>query len=184
MQGFLDTKMKSWVRNIITRVIAIAPSLIASVVSGPTGAGKLIILSSMLLSFELPFSIIPLLKFSNSIKKIGPLKESIYTVVLAWTISLTIIIMNAYFIVWAYMDWLIHNHLSKYANAIISIVFFAVMGAYITAIIGGSRGAAAPPSPVGQNSREQLFRAQCSPVQNSPLNPILIFSFEYSVIRL
>jgi manganese transport protein len=124
----------------------------------------------MLLSFELPFSIIPLLKFSNSIKKIGPLKESIYvrmqtdclwfkiidsvhfhaepvtdnggchdrcvqTVVLAWTISLTIIIMNAYFIVWAYMDWLIHNHLSKYANAIISIVFFALMGAYITAIL-------------------------------------------------
>jgi hypothetical protein len=40
------------------------------------------------------------------------------------------------------------------------------------------------PPPVGQNSREQLFRAQCSPVQNSPLNPILIFSFEYSVIRL
>lgn len=124
----------------------------------------------MLLSFELPFSIIPLLKFRNSSKKIGPLKESIYvrmqtdcprfkiihsvhfhaepvtdngdchdhcvqTVVLAWIISSTVITINAYFIVWAYMDWLIHNHLPKYANAIISIVFLALMGAYIIAIL-------------------------------------------------
>nr|CAB3486432.1 unnamed protein product [Digitaria exilis] len=135
MQGFLDTKMKGWVRNIITRVISIAPSLIASVVSGPTGAANLIILSSMLLSFELPFAIIPLLKFSNSSKKVGPLKESIYTVVLAWTISLAIIIINAYFIVWAYADWLIHNHLQRYANALVSMIFFMLMASYIIAIV-------------------------------------------------
>ncbi|VAI42938.1 unnamed protein product [Triticum turgidum subsp. durum] len=49
LQGFLDIKMKNWVRNLITRVIAIAPSLIVSIVSGPSGAGKLIILSSVLL---------------------------------------------------------------------------------------------------------------------------------------
>jgi Mn2+/Fe2+ NRAMP family transporter len=78
IQGFLDMKMKNWVRNLITRVIAIAPSLIVSIVSGPSGAGKLIILSSMILSFELPFALIPLLKFCNSSKKVGPLKESIY----------------------------------------------------------------------------------------------------------
>lgn len=47
IQGFLDMKMKNWVRNLITRVIAIAPSLIVSIVSGPSGAGKLIILSSV-----------------------------------------------------------------------------------------------------------------------------------------
>ncbi|CAL5018476.1 unnamed protein product [Urochloa decumbens] len=76
MQGFLDTTMRSWARNMLTRAIAIAPSLIASVVSGPSGAAKLIILSSMLLSFELPFAIIPLLKFCNSSKKVGLLKES------------------------------------------------------------------------------------------------------------
>lgn len=46
-QGFLDMKMKNWVRNLITRFIAIAPSLIVSIVSGPSGAGKLIIFSSV-----------------------------------------------------------------------------------------------------------------------------------------
>ena len=57
------------------------------------------------------------------------------TVVLAWTISLAIIIINAYFIVWAYVDWLIHNHLPKYANALVSIIFFVLMTAYIIAIV-------------------------------------------------
>jgi len=47
LQGFLDMKMKNWVRNLITRVIAIGPSLIVSIVSGPSGAGKLIIISSV-----------------------------------------------------------------------------------------------------------------------------------------
>jgi Mn2+/Fe2+ NRAMP family transporter len=47
LQGFLDMRMKNWVRNLITRVIAIAPSLIVSVVSGPSGAGKLIVFSSV-----------------------------------------------------------------------------------------------------------------------------------------
>ncbi|KAJ1269968.1 hypothetical protein BS78_06G018800 [Paspalum vaginatum] len=135
MQGFLDTKVKSWARNIITRLIAIAPSLIASVVSGPSGAAKLIILSSMLLSFELPFAIIPLLRFINSSKKVGPLKESIYTVVRAWTISSAIMAINAYFIVWAYVDWLLHNSLPKYTNALVSVVFFAAMAAYVVAIL-------------------------------------------------
>ncbi|TVU33526.1 hypothetical protein EJB05_25349 [Eragrostis curvula] len=135
MQGFLDLKMKNWVRNLITRVIAIAPSLIVSVVSGPSGAGKLIIFSSMVLSFELPFALIPLLKFCNSSKKVGPLKESIYTVVIAWILSFALIVVNTYFLVWTYVDWLVHNHLPKYANALVSIVVFALMAAYLVAVV-------------------------------------------------
>jgi len=52
LQGFLDMKMKNWVRNLITRAIAIGPSLIVSIVSGPAGAGKLIIISSVRLPLD------------------------------------------------------------------------------------------------------------------------------------
>ncbi|KAG8076676.1 hypothetical protein GUJ93_ZPchr0006g41682 [Zizania palustris] len=120
MQGFLDIKMKNWVRNLITRVIAIAPSLLVSV---------------MILSFELPFALIPLLKFCNSRKKVGPLKESIYTVVIAWTLSMALIVVNTYFLVWTYVDWLVHNRLPKYANALVSVVVFALMAAYLAAVV-------------------------------------------------
>ncbi|MFQ6642375.1 hypothetical protein Gotur_017687 [Gossypium turneri] len=77
MQGFLNLKMKKWVRNIMTRCIAITPSLIVSIIGGSQGAGRLIIIASMILSFELPFALIPLLKFSSSSTKMGPYKNSI-----------------------------------------------------------------------------------------------------------
>lgn len=106
MQGFLDLKMKKWTRNLMTRWIAITPSLIVSIVGGSSGAGRLIIIASvyplinpsismavisehfrltfgtvclqMILSFELPFALIPLLKFSSSSKtKMGPHRNSI-----------------------------------------------------------------------------------------------------------
>ncbi|RZC06984.1 Metal transporter Nramp5 isoform C [Glycine soja] len=77
MQGFLDMRMKRWIRNFVTRCIAIAPSLIVSIIGGSQGAGRLIIIASMILSFELPFALIPLLKFSSSSTKMGPHKNSI-----------------------------------------------------------------------------------------------------------
>ncbi|XLU75338.1 hypothetical protein S245_034391, partial [Arachis hypogaea] len=76
MQGFLDLKMKRWIRNLMTRTIAIAPSLVVSIIGGSSGAGRLIVIASMILSFELPFALIPLLKFSSSSTKMGPHKNS------------------------------------------------------------------------------------------------------------
>ncbi|KAA0055478.1 metal transporter Nramp5-like [Cucumis melo var. makuwa] len=51
MQGFLDLKMKTWARNLMTRSIAITPSLIVSIIGGPQGAGRLIIIASVISSF-------------------------------------------------------------------------------------------------------------------------------------
>lgn len=47
LQGFLDIKMKKWARNLMTRCIAITPSLIVSIIGGPSGAGRLIIIASV-----------------------------------------------------------------------------------------------------------------------------------------
>ncbi|MCI26899.1 metal transporter Nramp5-like, partial [Trifolium medium] len=76
MQGFLDIRMKRWKRNLMTRCIAIAPSLVVAIVGGSSGSSRLIIIASMILSFELPFALIPLLKFSSSSTKMGPHKNS------------------------------------------------------------------------------------------------------------
>ncbi|XP_042380095.1 metal transporter Nramp1-like [Zingiber officinale] len=56
MQGFLNMKMKKWLRNLMTLSIAITPSLIVSIISGSSGAGWLIIISSVLLIFLLQIS--------------------------------------------------------------------------------------------------------------------------------
>ncbi|MQM04090.1 hypothetical protein Taro_036886 [Colocasia esculenta] len=76
MQGFLDLKMKTWSRNLLTRSVAITPSLVACIIGGSSGAGKLIIVASMILAFQLPFALIPLLRFTGSETKMGYHKNS------------------------------------------------------------------------------------------------------------
>ncbi|XWS15154.1 hypothetical protein CRYUN_Cryun35bG0069900 [Craigia yunnanensis] len=135
MQGFLNLKMKKWMRNLMTRCIAITPSLIVAIIGGSQGAGRLIIIASMVLSFELPFALIPLLKFSNSSTKMGPYKNSIYIIMISWILGLGMIGINVYFLTTTFVDWLIHNDLPKVGNVFIGIVIFPLMAIYILSII-------------------------------------------------
>ncbi|KAB2067963.1 hypothetical protein ES319_A09G264600v1 [Gossypium barbadense] len=135
MQGFLNLKMKKWVRNIMTRCIAITPSLIVSIIGGSQGAGRLIIIASMILSFELPFALIPLLKFSSSSTKMGPYKNSIIIIVISWILGIGIIGINVYYLITAFVDWLVHNNVPKVGNVFIGIIVFPLMAIYIIAVI-------------------------------------------------
>ncbi|BFG19032.1 hypothetical protein CerSpe_053060 [Prunus speciosa] len=135
MQGFLDIKMKKWARNLMTRCIAITPSLIVSIIGGPSGAGRLIIIASMILSFELPFALIPLLKFSSSTTKMGPHKNSVYIIVVSWILGMGIIGINIYYLSTGFVGWLTHSSLPKVANVFIGILVFPLMAIYILAVI-------------------------------------------------
>lgn len=135
MQGFLNLKMKAWLRNFFTRSVAMVPSLIVSVIFGSSGAGKLIIITSMMFSVELPFTVIPLLKFTSSKIKMGPHKNSVGIIVLAWSIGWCIIGINIYYFVNVFVKWLVHNSLPKVASVFIAILVFALMALYIVGIL-------------------------------------------------
>ncbi|XAR55552.1 hypothetical protein NMG60_11035654 [Bertholletia excelsa] len=135
MQGFLELKMKKWVRNLVTRTIAITPSLIVSIIGGSSGAGRLIIIASMILSFELPFALIPLLKFSSSSTKMGPHKNSIIIIVISWILGLGIIGINVYYLSTGFVGWIMHNNLPKVATVFIGIIVFPLMAIYVMAVI-------------------------------------------------
>ncbi|XP_010063416.2 metal transporter Nramp5 [Eucalyptus grandis] len=135
MQGFLNLKMKKWKRNLLTRCIAITPSLIVSIIGGSSGAGQLIIIASMILSFELPFALIPLLKFSSSTSKMGPHKNSAIIMVISWILGFGIIAINIYYLSDSFVGWLIHNSLPRVANVFVGIIVFPLMAVYIFAII-------------------------------------------------
>lgn len=135
MQGFLDMKMKTWIRNFMTRTISILPSLIAALVGGPAAAGNLIIIASMILSFELPFSLIPLLKFSSSTSKMGPHRGSIYIIVISWFLGIAIMGINIYYLSTSFVGWMIHSTLPKAATVLIAILVFPIMAVYIVSII-------------------------------------------------
>jgi len=95
MEGFLDLRLKPWLRRLITRAIAIIP---AALVIGFAGEGKvtsLLILSQVILSFQLPFAVIPLIQFTGDRKKMGEFPNSRRTAGIAWVTAAAIIAFNA-----------------------------------------------------------------------------------------
>ncbi|XP_076951132.1 metal transporter Nramp6.1-like [Bidens hawaiensis] len=135
MQGFLDLNMRKWLRNLITRCIAITPSLIVSIIGGSSGAGRLIVIASMILSFELPFALIPLLKFSSTTIKMGPYKNSMIIIVFSWALGLGIIGINIYYLTTSFVDWLIHSTLPRVANVFIGLIVFPIMAIYVLSVL-------------------------------------------------
>ncbi|GKU87743.1 hypothetical protein SLEP1_g2087 [Rubroshorea leprosula] len=135
MQGFLNLRMKGWKRNLLTRSIAIVPSLLCATIGGAQAAGELIIIASMILSFELPFALIPLLKFSSSTTKMGPHKNSLVIIVISWILGLGIIGINVYYLSTGFVGWLIHSNLHMVGKVFMGILVFPFMVIYILAVI-------------------------------------------------
>jgi len=95
MEGFLDLRLKPWVRRLITRALAIIPAVF---VIGFAGEGKvtaLLIFSQVILSFQLPFAVIPLVRFTNDRGKMGAFANSRLTAVLSWLVAAAILAFNA-----------------------------------------------------------------------------------------
>jgi manganese transport protein len=95
MEGFLDIRLKPWIRRLITRVLAITPAVIVIGIAGENKVTSLIILSQVILSFQLPFAIIPLIQFTGNRAKMGEFANSRGTAILAWIVAVLIILFNA-----------------------------------------------------------------------------------------
>jgi len=106
MEGFLDIKLKPWLRRLITRLIAIVPALIVIIIAGERGAAGLLILSQVILSMQLSFAIVPLIIFTNDKAKMGKFANNIFMSFAAWAISACIIILNVYLVSMAIKQWL------------------------------------------------------------------------------
>ncbi len=95
MEGFLDIRLKPWLRRLITRSIAIIPAALVIGVAGENKVTSLLILSQVILSFQLPFAVIPLIQFTGDRTKMGEFVNSRFTVVVAWTVAAAILFFNA-----------------------------------------------------------------------------------------
>ncbi|HEY2459423.1 MAG TPA: Nramp family divalent metal transporter [Candidatus Acidoferrum sp.] len=95
MEGFLDIRLKPWLRRLITRSIAIIPAVLVIGIAGEGKVTALIILSQVVLSFQLPFAVIPLIQFTGNRAKMGAFVNSRITSVIAWTVSIFILALNA-----------------------------------------------------------------------------------------
>jgi len=95
MEGFLDIRLKPWLRRLITRSIAIIPAALVIGVAGENKVTSLLILSQVILSFQLPFAVIPLIQFTGNRAKMGEFVNSRFTMVVAWVVAAAILFFNA-----------------------------------------------------------------------------------------
>jgi manganese transport protein len=96
MEGFLNIRLKPWLRRLITRLIAIVPALIVTILYGEKGTGKLLVLSQVILSLQLSFAVIPLVLFTGSRLKMGPFANSPVLKVTSWLVASIIVVLNIY----------------------------------------------------------------------------------------
>ncbi len=96
MEGYLDFRMRPWLRRLITRSLAIVPAALTIYISGDQATYQLIILSQVILSMQLPFAIIPLVHFTNDSRRMGPFANPRWVKVLAWTTAVVIVGLNVW----------------------------------------------------------------------------------------
>jgi manganese transport protein len=105
MEGFLNIRLKPWLRRLITRLIAVTPAFIVTLIYGEKGTTDLLILSQVILSLQLSFAVVPLVMFTGEKKKMGKFTNSIFVKSAAWVISLIIISLNAFLLFETFKEW-------------------------------------------------------------------------------
>ena len=96
MEGFLNIRLRPWLRRLVTRLIAIIPALITVYLYGERGAGQLLVLSQVILSLQLPFAVFPLVLFTGDRSKMGDLVAPKWMLAIAWPVALLIAGLNVW----------------------------------------------------------------------------------------
>ena len=106
MEGFLNFRMRPWLRRMLTRSMAITPAALTVYFAGEHGTYQLLILSQVILSLQLPFAVIPLIHFTNSRERMGTFANRGWVRVLAWSSAILIVGLNARLVMLTVGDWI------------------------------------------------------------------------------
>jgi manganese transport protein len=99
MEGFVHMKISPWLRRLITRGLAIVPTILVVWFTGANGTEKLLILSQVILSLQLSFAVIPLVLFTGDRAKMGEFVNAGWLKALAWIVAVVIASLNAWLLV-------------------------------------------------------------------------------------
>jgi manganese transport protein len=96
MEGFLDVRLKPWLRRLVTRLIAIVPAVVVTIAWGESGTARLLVLSQVVLSMQLSFAVFPLVMFTSDRRKMGEFANSGRIKALAWAVAVLIAGLNGW----------------------------------------------------------------------------------------
>jgi len=105
MEGFLNIRLRPWLRRLITRLIAIIPAIAVTSISGERGTTNLLVLSQVILSLQLSFAVFPLVMFTSDKVKMGEFVNRPWLKYLAWFVAMMIGLLNAWLLFQTFRGW-------------------------------------------------------------------------------
>lgn len=129
MEGFLNLKWKRWQRVLLTRTLAIAPTIFISVFEGISQLSGMNDLLNVLMSLQLPFALIPILAFTSSTEIMGEFKNGIVMKIIAGLLAAVVIGINLYFVV-VYIQQL-PKHWAVYLGITILVILYLAFVVYL-----------------------------------------------------
>ena len=106
MEGFLNIRLRPWLRRLITRLIAIVPAVICTALYGEGGTANLLVLSQVILCMQLSFAVIPLVMFTSDRAKMGVFANPLWLKILAWLTAGIIVLLNVKYLFDKLLEWL------------------------------------------------------------------------------
>jgi len=105
MEGFLNLRIRPWLRRLITRGIAIVPAAVAAIFYGESGTARLLVFSQVILSLQLSFAVFPLVMFTSDRAKMGEFANPMWLKALAYMVAVVIAALNAWLLVQTVRGW-------------------------------------------------------------------------------
>jgi manganese transport protein len=99
MEGFLQIRLRPWLRRLITRAVAIVPAAVVAILYGESGTAKLLIFSQVILSLQLSFAVVPLVQFTSDRAKMGEFANPGWLKALSWSAAVIIAGLNAWLLI-------------------------------------------------------------------------------------
>ncbi|XP_041478398.1 natural resistance-associated macrophage protein 2-like isoform X1 [Lytechinus variegatus] len=144
MEGFLNLKWSRWRRIILTRSIAICPTLFLAIFSGIDDLTGMNDLLNVLMSLQLPFALIPILTFTSSKPIMDSYKNNLLSIIACGLLAITVIGINIYFVA-VFLPQLPHHWAMYLLEAIVLVIYFAFIF-YLVAFFAQMFGCKFPPS--------------------------------------
>ncbi|HLM98796.1 MAG TPA: Nramp family divalent metal transporter [Bryobacteraceae bacterium] len=184
MEGFLNFRMRPWLRRLITRSLAVIPAAITIYIAGDAGTYRLLILSQVIINMQLPFAVIPLLHFTSDRRRMGEFANKLWVTVLAWITAAVILGLNIWLIRQSVSDWLAVAGGYRTYVWLLVVPVFAVLGALMLWVIGepllarwGFRGGRAPivlPGTAVSATEAPLYNRILVPLDHTDLDHLAI----------
>jgi len=139
MEGFLHFKIRPFLRRFVTRMIAVIPAALTIFYTGDAGTYKLLILSQVILSLQLPFAVIPLIHFTSDKQTMGEFANKTWLQLIAWIVASIIVVLNVRLVTEQISDWiaqstepvLVYAIIIPFASAIGGLLLYVTLKPFV-----------------------------------------------------